>query len=256
MELETYIEQSFTGRQTIADSVASALRRAILGGALEGGLALRQEDLAKKFGVSRVPIREALLKLEAEGLVKATPRRGVIVSALNADDFAEILEMRYALEPLALGIAIPQMTADDLETARRILKESTGKMTSMQMEDGRSEFEARWGELNWAFHRALYFPARRPRLLHTIENLHLLFSRHLRMRVAFVLTPVDRKNQTASKDVARGKSEWARVHSEHQEILNACEQKKTATAIRILKNHINSNGQELVERLKIKSRSL
>ncbi|MGH9437583.1 MAG: GntR family transcriptional regulator [Terriglobia bacterium] len=253
MELESYIEKSFAGRLTIADGVALALRRAILDGALEGGLVLRQEELARKFGVSRVPVREALLKLEADGLVHTHPRRGVVVTSLSAADFSEILEMREALEPLALKLAIMRITDAQLEPARAILKEVEAQKATSS-EDDLFDFEVRWGDLNWTFHRALYLPAQRPRLLDTIENLHLLFSRHLRTRFDSLrhhLSP-EEQQRVNGRDAAN--SEWRHVHDEHHEILDACTRKNISRATRLLRIHISQHGQELVARLEEKGR--
>lgn len=252
MELESYIEQSFAGRLTIADGVALALRRAILDGALEGGLVLRQEELARKFGVSRVPVREALLKLEADGLVHTHPRRGVVVTALSASDFSEILEMRGALEPLALKFAIGRMTKARLEPARAILREIEVQKAALS-EDGHFDFEVQWGDLNWAFHRALYLPAYRPRLLGTIENLHLLFSRHLRTRLDSLQSVFLPEGYRHYKTTDATKSEWRQVHGEHHEILEACAHKDVARATGLLKKHIRHHGQALVALLEGKS---
>lgn len=252
MELESYIEQSFAGRLTIADGVALALRRAILDGALEGGLALRQEELARKFGVSRVPVREALLKLEADGLVHTHPRRGVVVTSLSAADFSEILEMREALEPLALKLAITRITDAQLESARTILREVEAQKATLS-EDPRFDFEVRWGDLNWAFHRALYLPAQRPRLLDAIENLHLLFSRHLRTRLDSLRSLPSPQGQRRSTRHSAANSEWRHVHDEHRKILDACASKNAPLATKLLSLHIQQHGQELIARLKEKN---
>ena len=79
MDFTEYAEQSQQTSQTMPDAIAAALRRAVIEGALQDGAVLRQADLSTKFGVSRVPIREALLKLQAEGLVEVQPRRGTVV---------------------------------------------------------------------------------------------------------------------------------------------------------------------------------
>src|ERR1700744_250767 len=107
---------------TAVESVTRVLRQAILNGALSGGSVLRQEELAKKFGVSRVPVREALLKLEGEGLGETQPRRGVVVTMLSADDFEEILEMRFSLESLAIERAAAQFKPADTRAALEIVE--------------------------------------------------------------------------------------------------------------------------------------
>ena len=85
--------------RTIAAAVADSLRHRILDGDFKAGFPLRQDALAGEFGVSRIPIREALMQLEAEGLVKIHPHRGAIVSELSTDEVQELFELRALLEP-------------------------------------------------------------------------------------------------------------------------------------------------------------
>ena len=99
------------------DLIAETLREEILRGEVEPGQALRQEELAERFGVSRLPVRDALLRLEAQGLVHVYPNRGAFVVALSADEVREIYEMRILLEGDIIERAVPRMTA---ESWRRI----------------------------------------------------------------------------------------------------------------------------------------
>ncbi len=247
MDISGYVAQSHENSQTIADAVAAALRRAMLDGALQDGTVLRQADLAAQFGVSRVPIREALLKLEAEGLVESRSRRGAVVVSLDADAFEEILEMRVALESLALDLAVPKMSAADFAKANRML-EAADESLCRPTADGKREFETRWGDLNREFHKALYLPAKKPRLLDTIENLHLFFARHLRMRVEIIAPAL---LPSANADArARNTAEWANVLREHRDILQACEARDKDLACSILRRHISVHGTELVRRLR------
>ena len=98
---------------TTPDLIAESLREEILRGALAPGQALRQEELADRFGVSRLPVRDALLRLEAQGLVHVFPNRGAFVISLSADEVTEIYEMRLLLEGDILERAVPRMTPDD-----------------------------------------------------------------------------------------------------------------------------------------------
>lgn len=249
MDISGYIQQSTRSSQTLADAIAEGLRQAILAGALSDGKVLRQADLAAQFGVSRVPIREALLKLEMDGLVETRPRRGTVVTSLDAEDFQEILEMRLALEPLALELAIPRLGTVELEAASRILDEAQAGMTrsTTGQDEAKSEFETRWGDLNWAFHRTLYEAADRTRLLDTIQNLNLLFARHLRMRLDIVAPAL---LSPAPEAGARSTSEWSEVLQEHREILEACRHKRKRRARTLLERHITGHGNELVRRLR------
>lgn len=247
MGLESYVARSLQQSQTMADAIAAALRQAILEGALADGEPLRQTELAAKFGVSRIPIREALLKLEREGLVETRPRRGTVVISLDANAFQEILEMRLALESLALKLAIPQIQGRDIEAATRILQQTEAALHAPAPEEDRSqEFETRWGEVNWQFHQALYQPAGRPRLLETIENLHLLFARHLRARLEIIAPGPTAEDASGAQ---KNRSEWAGVVQEHRDLLDACRTRDVARAQTILERHISLHGKELVRRL-------
>src|SRR6266568_8237789 len=104
------------------DAVREALRRAISAGELAPGIQLRQDELAEKFGTSRIPVREALRHLEAEGFVTFLPNRGAVVSDLSIDEVVELLEIRIALECHALRLAIPAMGEIDLDEADKILR--------------------------------------------------------------------------------------------------------------------------------------
>ena len=103
------------------DLVRAGLRREILSGDLESGTPLRQDELADRFGTSRIPVREALRQLESEGLVTINPNRGAVVSMQSIEEVMEMLDIRVALESSALKHAIPVMAAEDLARAKDIL---------------------------------------------------------------------------------------------------------------------------------------
>ncbi|HWI83817.1 GntR family transcriptional regulator [Ramlibacter sp.] len=249
MSLDSYAAKFPVSSPTMTSSVARLLRQAILEGALPGGSVIRQEEVARKFGVSRVPIREALLKLEGEGLVETQPRKGVVVTVLSTDDFEEILEMRFALESLAIERAAQRFSAANTAAAMAVVEQARTILKSKRNLDLAHEFESRWGELNWSFHRRLYEPAGRPRLLATIENLQQLFARHLRMHIA---APDPRLPAARSlrEDTAANLQEWAAVLDEHEQMVRACAAHDGATAVAVLKHHISDHGRELVRRLR------
>lgn len=236
---------------TAQESVARTLRRLILNGTLPGGSALRQEDLAKRLGVSRMPLREALLKLEAEGLVETQPRRGVVVTMLSAEDFEEILEMRFSLESLAVTKAAERFTPADTKAVMEIVDLAEAQLKKSAEPDLSAEFESRWGDLNWEFHKRLYKPANKPRLLGVIENLHQLFARHLRVRIA---TAGGSDNPafggSRKEQIAENLKEWANVLAEHREMVVACDKHDGRAARSVLKRHISDHGAELMRRLR------
>lgn len=154
----------------LSDRIADDLRDSILSGRLAAGAPLRQDHLAAAYGASHIPVREALRRLEADGLVTRYPRRGAFVAALSAGDAREVTEMRVALECLAARHAVPAATEADLKAAEAEIAAAD-----------RSPDIADWAEANWRFHRSLYAPAGRPRLLSSIEGLWRHADRYLRV---------------------------------------------------------------------------
>lgn len=154
----------------ISETVASELRTAILGGRLAAGTQLRQDHIAAQYNVSHIPVREALRRLEAEGLVTHYPRRGTFVSRLSADECQDVTDMRRVLEVLAVELSVPQAGDEDLDRATQVLEAAD---RSASLDD--------WSRLNWQFHQTLYAPCGRPRLLKTIEGLWQTVDRYLRV---------------------------------------------------------------------------
>lgn len=196
--------------------VADQLRKRILSGIYTGGTALRQEDLAAELGVSRMPVREALRQLAAEGLLILYPHKGAVVTELSADELEEIYLMRSVLESLALRLSLPNLGKGQLGQAEDALDQAEAQT------DG-----ARLSELNWAFHSALYAPAQRPRLLSSIQNLHLNVDRYMRL----TLTALHHREQS---------------NREHRKLLAACRKKDGEKACALLEQHILEAGQRLV----------
>ena len=142
-------------RQSLSAAVLERLRESIISGEFHEGAQLRQDAIAAEFQVSRVPVREALTHLAAEGLITIVANRGAVVSALSPGEIAELFETRAVLECHMFRQAIPNFSAADFQRAEEILKEfehSLEKESEMQ----------RWGRMNWSFHSALYAPANRP----------------------------------------------------------------------------------------------
>lgn len=150
--------------------IADGLRAAILSGALAAGTQIRQEHVAAEYGVSHIPVREALRRLEAEGLVTIHANRGAFVSRLDAADARDIGDMRAALEMLAVRLSVPRAGPDDLAAAEAAIAAG----------DASADL-AQWSAANWAFHRALYAPCARPRLIAAIETLWRNVDRFLRV---------------------------------------------------------------------------
>ena len=151
-----------------AQTIAQALREQILSGELAPHTRVTQRDLAAKFGFSPMPARDAVKMLLAEGLVVQEGSKTIVVAPVNTADFVEIMEMRSLLEPRALALSIPKLTADDLAIARGVMQRSGTTSEHRQVVSD-----------HWDFHRVLYSRAGRPRLLHLIEQHHNLLARYL-----------------------------------------------------------------------------
>lgn len=206
-------------RQTIASMTVEALRERILRGDYPDGEPLRQDALADELGVSRIPVREALRQLEAEGLVTFNPHRGAVVSSLSLAEIAELFELRADIECDLLQRAIPQMSPEQLERANDVLDEFQDAL-----DKGES---ARWGPLNWHFHAALYAPANRKVTMGVLQKLHQHSDRYFRMQVL----------------LAHG---GERANEEHREIIAAVRKQDVKTAMQLMRAHILGAGCSLL----------
>ena len=200
------------GHRTVSGAVTEAIRRRILEGSYATGMKLQQDRLAAELGVSRIPVREALVQLDAEGLVTIEPQRGATVSALSTERMTETLELRAILEPYLLRRSAPRLTAAELEGLARLLAEYDAAIEGHEIR--------RWGELNTAFHLALYARAERPRALATVATLLRESDRYTRVQLA------------ASPAYQR------RAQAEHREILRLCQVRQVAAAARLVAAHV------------------
>jgi len=208
-------------RQSLADAVAERLREQILNGDLHEGEQLRQDAIAKQFEVSRIPVREALLLLEAEGLITTVANRGAVVSALSPEEIEELFDIRAVLECHALRLAMPNMANEDFAQAEKVLKE-------YELALDKNADVATWGELNWRFHSALYAPANRPALMALMKVLNNNCDRYTRLHLA-----ITRNLHRAGKA--------------HRAILNVCKTRNVEKATEELHRHITEAGQYLKE---------
>src|SRR6478672_6534621 len=128
-------------RQTLTSMTADAIRERILRGRYPEGEPLRQDAIGVELGVSRIPVREALRQLEAEGLVTFNPHRGAVVSSMSLDEIAELFELRAEIECDLLRRAIPKMTQEQLDRAIEVLDEFEAALHAGEA--------SRWGPLNW-----------------------------------------------------------------------------------------------------------
>jgi DNA-binding GntR family transcriptional regulator len=192
--------------------IAESLRDDIQSGRLAAGAALHQHELADRFGVSRIPVREALRQLETDGTIRYVPSRGAVVSEYTPDEVAERFEIRGQIEPLALRLAMPHLTPELVRAAER-------ELIAMRDETD----PARWGKHHRAFHHVLYEAARRPRLLAIIESLY--------MSVTTLLGPGTFAAAMRAHD------------AEHAAILDACRAGDAKAGERALRAHLRATQE-------------
>ena len=157
---------------TIQQAVADAVRTRVISGQLPAGTRIDQDALAAEFSVSRMPVREALRQLGAEGFVTIVPHRGAIVTALSPAEVEEIYEIRAALEGVAARHASQTLTADDLERLRKVL----AAMRNEKQIDT-------WVGLNAEFHNVINQASMRPRLLELIQRFREQSQPYIRLYV-------------------------------------------------------------------------
>lgn len=188
--------------------VAEALRAEIAEGRVTPGTALRQEELAERFGVSRIPIREALRQLEADGVVVVQANRGAFVRCFSVQELREIYDIRILLETDLLRRSVRNMTSADMEHISAEVDSQAHDLggTRLRLADRR-------------FHEALYAPARRPHQLAMVMKLRDSIAHY---------TPAVNHMQRLTAD-------WM---DDHLRIAEACARRDASAAVRILKHHL------------------
>ncbi len=151
-------------RPSLSEAVYEMIKQRLLSQELEPGTKLREEDLADQLGVSRTPVREAINKLEREGLVEIIPRYGTFVANISSKDVEEIYQIREALECLAMRLALPRFSKDKLLELARIHKEC-----KVPLEKG--DFDP-FIKVDTAFHDLLVKLSKNKRLIRFMSNLN------------------------------------------------------------------------------------
>ncbi len=210
-------------RQSLTSAVAEKLREQIIRGEIPEGSQLRQDAIAVQYQVSRIPVREALRQLDAEGLISILPNRGAVVPALSPDDIEELFAIRALLEPEVLRRSIPNLTKEDLSQAEEILSRYVSELR-------RDDHVSAWGRLNWEFHSTLYSRANQARFMAIIRNVNNSGERYTRLQL-YLTHGVKRANE------------------EHHEILKLCRERDTTAACKLLRQHIQHAGHSLKEAL-------
>lgn len=194
-----------------AARVASELRSQILQGEIAPGSRLSQQSTAERFGVSRIPVRDALQILVGEGLVEPVSNATAVVTGMSIAELQELYELREAVEPLATQIAVPNVGRAEHITMRKqlqIMEEHADTCT--------------WLAANNAFHAAVYERAGRPRMIELVERLRRLTDRYMYVHIEFI-----------------GQTEH--LTSEHLGILAAVEAGDSALAATLTREHLASS---------------
>lgn len=210
-------------KRTMTEEVADVLRARILAGRLKAGDPIRQEHVAKELGVSRIPLREALSQLAAEGFVTLVAHKGAVVAPLSLAEVEELFELRMALEEGLLMRAIPRMDEDDFAALDAIIDESRAP-------DGLE----RWGVLNWRLHEVMYLPADRPVTLKLLKRVHDNIDRYLRLEITLS---------------AEGRT---RGYREHQGLVDLCRARDIEGARALLHEHIATTARNLTATLELR----
>lgn len=197
------------------------VKEKIISGQYPAGVSLRQDALAKDFGTSRIPVREALFMLEGDGLVEFKPHKGAVVRPLSIKEVSELFRLRALLECDLLRQALPHMTEQDLTRAKEALIAYDKAVAS-------GKNIARWFRLNWLFHEALYQPADTPITLNMVKLLHDNTDRYQRIQMTL-------------------SGAQPRAHNEHQELLEACDARQNEKAIALLEKHLLEGGHRVTD---------
>ncbi|HCD42166.1 MAG TPA: GntR family transcriptional regulator [Lachnoclostridium sp.] len=197
----------------LRDVVFNTLRQAILKGELAPGERLMEIQLAERLGVSRTPIREAIRKLELEGLVLMVPRKGAEVAKISEKSLRDVLEVRRSLEELAIELACLRMTpeaVEELEIKQEEFKEAVEKGNAMEI-----------AETDEAYHDVIYKGTCNDRLVQMINNLR---EQMYRYRLEYI------------KDEDKRQI----LLLEHDNILKAVRQRKVQEAKEAMREHIDN----------------
>jgi len=205
--------------KTRTQLVVETIREKILSGAIKAGQPLRQAALAAELNVSRIPVREALLQLEAEGLVLFEPHKGATATELNVSQVDELFELRAMLESDLLASSIPNLSYEKLEEAADILKQLDRAL-------GTEDAANKWSELNSKYHNCLYSGSAKSQTLDLVNTLNKNADRYIRMHLLW----------------AGGIS---KAESEHNEILAYCKSKEIDKATAVLRKHILGSRDEI-----------
>jgi DNA-binding GntR family transcriptional regulator len=220
MERKVLVPIKLDNYKPLRELVFESLREAILSQQLEPGERMMEIQLAEEMGVSRTPVREAIRKLELEGLVVMIPRKGAYVAGLSLKDVAEVFEIRRVLEGLAAELAVDRITDDELENLERYL-------VKIAEDIERSDLN-KVVETDTDFHTLLYQASRNQRLAQIINNLR---------------EQIQRFRATSLSHPGRMKE----ALEEHRKIVEAISSRDSETARRLAQEHIENAENSMMD---------
>ena len=206
----------------LRDEVFNTLRQEILTGKLKPGERLREIALADKMGVSRTPVREAIRMLELEGLVKMIPRKGAEVANITEKDLKDVLEVRNALEKLAIELACDRITNDELDALDENVKEFEAAMEEDDAE--------KLAQIDEKFHYIIFNSTDNQRLIQLLNNLR---QQMYRFRLEYL------KDKNVHKRLAR----------EHQQIIENIKNHDVESATINITTHISNQVNIVSQRI-------
>lgn len=207
----------------LRDVVFKTLRQAILKGDMVPGERLMEIQLAKKLGVSRTPIREAIRKLELEGLVTMVPRKGAEVAGITEKNLRDVLEVRRALEELAIELACERIHEDmvtELVAAERDFKDATAGSDAIKI-----------AQMDEKFHDIIFQATENDKLVQMLNNLR---EQMYRYRLEYIKDEKTRQTLLA----------------EHEEIINAIQSRQVTQAKSAIRSHIDNQEVTISKNIK------
>lgn len=214
--------------RTVSAQLTALVRSRIVSGAYAPGAALPQDAIAAEFGVSKIPVREALLQLHAEGLVDVFAHRGFQVKPLRASEAGEIFRLRLQIEPRAVAAGARLAGEADRASAQAASRRLHQALSGGRLDES--------GDLNRAFHLTLVVAGRQPLTYEVLQRLLTLSQRYVRLH----LEP-------------RGRT--SRADREHEALLAAWLAADAASTEKLMRGHINTTYEDLVQALEAGGRA-
>lgn len=210
---------------TTQQAVTDALREMILMGRLAPGERIDQQLTAELLGVSRMPVREGLRVLSAEGLVTIYPHQGAVVSELSPEEIEDVFSVRSALEGMAARLAVLRLTEEAIE-----------HLAQCHRSMGQAADHDEWLELNESFHSTLYALSGRSRLLGLIDSLRNTVRPYIRLYI--------------SLDEHKGAAQ-----AQHGAILEACRACDAQMVAQLVEEHLDTTCRRLLVRHRTRATS-